>query len=451
MFHKESRREFLKKMIIAGGVLALGPKALADTPMHKITKDTFCTLYRSVNGTPENNTIKVIEMMGGIDKIIGSEDIVVIKPNVQWWNQGAPNLSTLKTFVDLIMERPGGFHGEVIVAENCHRGNTPWSSLSSGWAQTFTRNSDIPDIHNLNDLSGLLKKQYGTRFSTVHWIDITYGNKRVYGPEDGEGYIYCDGTGGVPLIKCENGGNGENHRTTVMTYPIFSSDKGTVIDFKNGIWDKNKYTGQSLRFVNFSALNHHSTYCGATSAVKNYMGITDLSGGPDPSDGGILTGNHHNFHSFPFNKWAPGPDPGMLGKAIGTFMKTVRKADMNITSAEWVGLSSRINLPVARTRAVLACTDPVAIDYHAAKYILYSNSKIPIHNPDNKIGPLHQYLYNCAVSGSFVFDEEKVKVASYDFKTGAFQNDDELIIHGDKRWGSNMKHLIKYFVLRYVS
>ena len=82
-------------------------------------------IYRSMNGSPSENLTKVVELMGGIKKIIGSDDVILIKPNVQWWNQGAPNLAALKTFVDLIMERPGGFRGEVVIAENCHRGSSP--------------------------------------------------------------------------------------------------------------------------------------------------------------------------------------------------------------------------------------------------------------------------------------------------------------------------------------
>lgn len=101
----------------------MGCKAQADTPVsRKHTEDPSCTLYRAINGTPAKNLAKVIDMMGGIEKIIGPDDVVVIKPNVQWWNQGAPNLAALKGFVDLIMARPGGFHGEVVLAENCHRG-----------------------------------------------------------------------------------------------------------------------------------------------------------------------------------------------------------------------------------------------------------------------------------------------------------------------------------------
>lgn len=431
--------------------LSFARKIFAGTPPYrKRTGEECCILYRAINSMPDLNISKLIDLMGGIEKLIGSDDIVVIKPNVQWWNQGAPNLSSLKRFIELIMERSGGFQGEVVIAENCHRGKSPWTSMSSGWAQPFQLNSDIPGIDNFNDLCVLLKKKYDSRFSVVHWIDVDDGGRRVFSPQDGDGYVYCDGTRGVPLIKCDNEVFGEDLRETIMTYPIFTTDKGTVVDFKNGVWEKGLYTEQPLRFINFSALNHHGIYCGATSAIKNYMGISDLSGGPDPNDRGVLTKKYYNFHSFPFDKWASGPKTGMLGKEVGTFMKTIRKADLNITTAEWVGMSSRVDPPVSHTRAVLACADPVALDYHATKYILYPNSKIPIHNPDNKRGPLHQYLMKCAESGDSVIDEEKVRVISYDFKKGAFQKDNELLISGEKTWGNSLKDIGKYLTLRYL-
>lgn len=435
-----------------GGMLAFRPESLTNASDHKIkrnTKESSCPLYRAVNGTPESNLIKVFDLMGGIDKCIGAEDVVIIKPNVQWWNQGASNLSALRTLVNLIMERPGGFHGEVVIAENCHRGKTPWKT--SGWVQPFQLNSDIPDVKNMNDLSSYLNRRYGLKFSTIHLINVASGNKRVYGPQNGNGYVYCDGTGGVPLIKCDNRRFGVNSRSTIMTYPIFSSDKGTIVDMKNGIWENGTYTGQPLRFINFSALNYHSMWCGATSSIKNYMGITDLSGGPDPHNGGLLTGKYYNFHSFAFDKWAPGPEPGILGKGIGTFIKTTLKADLNITTAEWVGLSSRTRPPVAHTRAILACTDPVALDYHATKYVLYPNSRIPIHNPDNKTGPLHQYLMECSNTTNGVLNEEEVKVVSYDFRKSSLQKSDDLVVLGEKKWGRNLKDISKYLGLRYLS
>ena len=425
------------------------PEVFADALVtRKKSKDPSCTLYRAVNSSPAMNLAKVIEMMGGIEKLIGPDDVVVIKPNLQWWNQGAPNLAAMKAFVDLIMERPGEFKGEVVLAENCHRGESPWQH--GGWAHEFDRNSDLPEIHNMNDLAGQLKSKYGNRFSTCHWIDVRSGGRRVSDPSEGRGYVYCDGSGGLPLLVCANGAGGDDYRATVMTYPIFKTDKGTVIDIKNGIWEGGSYTGQPLRFINFAALNHHSTYCGATSAIKNYMGVTDLSGGPDPNNNGLLTKNYYNFHSFPFNKWAPGPEPGMLGAEIAAFLKTIRKADLNITTAEWIGLSSRTDTPVAHTRAALACSDPVALDYHATKYILFPNSKLAIHNPDHHNNPLRQYLAKCAEAGGGIFDEKHVKVMSYDFKTKAIQKDDELVIIGDKKWGNNVKALMKYLALRYL-
>ncbi|RLB12256.1 MAG: hypothetical protein DRG82_17270, partial [Deltaproteobacteria bacterium] len=446
-----SRREFLKKMVLAGGMMAFGKKVFAKEPVRPgQIGDPSCTLFRAVNVTPAENMARVIDLAGEIEKVVGQYDVVVIKPNVQWWNQGAPNLQALQRLVDMAMNRPGGFKGEVVIAENVHRGSRPWESKSSGWARTFEWNSDVRDIRNMNQLCEHLKKRYGDQFSVCHWIDVDSGGKRVFDPKDGPGYVYCDGTGDVPLISFDNGLGGEKRRAVIMTYPIFETDKGTIIDFKNGVWEKGAYTGQPLRFINFAALNHHSTYCGATSAVKNYLGISDLSGGPDPHNGGQLTGEYYNFHSFPFNKWAPGPRPGMIGAEIGCFMSNIRKADLNITTAEWVGLASRVKPPMARTRAVLACTDATALDYHATKYLLYPNSGMAIHNPDDPKSPLHQYLWACAQEGGGVFDETKVEVKSYDCRKKAFQENDELVVKGEKRWDSDPKTLLKYFLYRYL-
>jgi hypothetical protein len=449
-----TRRETLVRMLSAGGAVTLASAAWGNSRGESQVRrgpvnDPNCTVYRSVNGSPPENLRKVVALMGGVDTLFGEDDVVLIKPNAQWWNQGATNLAALSTFVDLIMERPGGFRGEVVIAENCHRGISPWTSIDSGWAREFQRNTDLPGVKNLADLGQSLKNRHGDRFTLRHWINVSYGAKRVFGPKDGAGYVYCDGTGGVPLLSFDNGVVGERHRATIMTYPIFVTDRGTVVDFKDGVWEKGKYIGRAFRFVNFPALNHHSVYCGMTSAVKNYLGVTDLSGGPDPHRGGKLTPPYYNFHSFPFDKWAHGPRPGMLGAEVGVFLNTVRKADLNITAAEWVGLVSRIDPPVARTRAVLASTDPVALDYHSGKYLLFPNSKLAVHDPDNLKSPLRQYLDACAEKSGCVFDESRVKIVSYDIGTKRFQSDG-FVLYGEMDWGQEPKSLLKYIYLRFM-
>ena len=129
-------------------------------------------------------------------------------------------------------------------------------------------------------------------------------------------------------------------------------------------------------------------------------------------------------------------------------MNTIRKADLNITTAEWIGLSSRTAPPVARTRAVLASTDPVALDYHATKYLLYPNSGISYHNPDNMQGALYQYVFKCSEEGGWVFDERHVAVNSYDFN-GTACGGPSFVVRGQMVWDFNIKNLMKYFISRY--
>lgn len=70
-------------IVIIGFIIITKP----STP-HKVTVSSQSIIYRVLNGSPSENLTKVIELMGGIDKLIGENDIVVIKPNVQWWNHG---------------------------------------------------------------------------------------------------------------------------------------------------------------------------------------------------------------------------------------------------------------------------------------------------------------------------------------------------------------------------
>jgi hypothetical protein len=404
------------------------------------------TVYRALNGSPGDNLEKVLELAGGTALLFGADDIVILKPNLQWYNQGASNIAAMERLVALIMARPGGFRGEVVLAENVHRGPAPWER--AGWATPFARNGGLPGIRNFNDLANKLKETFGDSFSVCHLVDAAAGGKRVRGPADGPGYVICDGTGGVPLLALHNGLRGARRRETAMSYPVFRTDKGTLVDYRLGVWEKGDYTGQPIKLVNCSALNHHSVYCGVTGAVKNFLGISDLSGGPNPAAGGRLSGDYYNFHAFPFDGDAKGPVPGMLGAEVGYFIKTVRRPALNITTAEYCGLVSRLGAPVARTRAVAASTDPVALDFHTAKYILFPNSGIQLHNPDNPRSSLAQDLRECARVGGYCYGETGVKVISFDLASGKLQERRELAVRGDREWGGNLRNLLKFGTLR---
>ena len=152
----------------AGGLLLFGRSAFPGIPMRNrpAPMNAKTAVYRAVNGTPAENIDRVLELAGGIDRIVGADDVVVVKPNVQWWNQGAPNLSAMSRIVERIFERPGGVRGEGVVAENCHRGSAPLSSQSSGWVRPFERNSDLPGVRNMGECAARLREMFGKGFST---------------------------------------------------------------------------------------------------------------------------------------------------------------------------------------------------------------------------------------------------------------------------------------------
>jgi hypothetical protein len=406
-------------------------------------------VFRVANGSPAAMMDKLLSLMGGVETLFDARDIILIKPNLQWFNQGAPNIGAMHAFITRILEMKNGFQGEVVLIENTHLGPRPGES--GGWNTPFSRNSDLPGIANYNQLTELLKKTYGHRFTARHLIDIESGAKRVASPADGPGYVLCEGQGEGPLLALDNGRTGPDRREVLMSYPVFVTDKGTLIDYRWGVWEGGAYTRQPVKFVNFAALNHHSAYCGMTSAIKNYLGVADLSGGPDPAQRGKLVRHYHNFHSFPFNKWARGPVPGMLGAEIGYFLKTVRRPFLNITTAVHCGLADRTTPPVAHTNVIAASTDPVALDFHLAKYVLYPNSRISVHDPENPRSPTRQTLEHCARQGDYCLEEEQVDIRAFDLSKNAFQGDGDLVVLGKTQGGGSLKSRLKYLFFRMKS
>jgi hypothetical protein len=377
--------------------------------------DNQSLIYEVKNGTPEQNMVKVLELMGGINRFIGKNDIVILKPNAQWWNQGMTNTDAIKGFIDLVLGIPG-FKGEIIIAENHHCIKIINSSNIRAWTTQY-RNGG----YNYNELVEYFQNKSYRNVTKYHWVDAAPPSKEntvknniirpiketlktifnlrgriVTNPGEGDGYVWTD-------IEYSY-----NDKKTKMTYPIFTStSSNTTIDFKKGAWRDGKYTGQPVKFINFAGLNHHSDFAGVTGSVKNYMGIVDLTCGKTSGK----SENYYNFHNIGI--------PGM-GGAIGTFIKTIRKADLNIITAEWVGFGSRIDTNLsARTRSIIASIDPVALDYYAAKYILYplGGPFAHLNNPDNKEGPFRKYLELCCAQGIGTLDETRMKINKFDFRS----------------------------------
>lgn len=388
-----------------------------------VSTDGMSYVYKSHDGSAEENTRKVIGMMGGIETIIAPTDIVILKPNGQWWNQGTTNTNSMKAFIELILDIPG-FAGEIIIGENHHFPEVD----SRGWT-TEQRNGDF----NLNEMIQYFQSKGFSNVTKYHWHDGgtslpnmwggAENGRIVNGPEDGDGYHWVNDS----VFTAPNG------RKAMMSYPIFTSQfSGITIDLKNGPWKNGKYLNNKLKFINFSALNSHGSKYGVTASIKNYLGICDMTCGFR----GVAPKGYFNFHFIGENnlhwrlktlleKFGWEEQCSAIGGCVGHFMKHIKMADLNIVTAEWSGYGSRIDINQrAHTRTILASTDPVALDYISAKTVLlpatkqYSENKqlLKYHNPDDPNSPFRNFLLACHNEGIGNIDNRNINIKSYVFQ-----------------------------------
>ncbi|HQB35729.1 MAG TPA: DUF362 domain-containing protein [Syntrophorhabdus sp.] len=429
-----TRRLFLKLLLLTGLKLMIRPSltysANREVKRLGVSDDGLSHIYVANGGSPEENMRKIIEMMGGIDKIISLDDIVIIKPNSQWWNQGMTNTNTIKEFINQILRMPG-FTGEIIVADN----HQYQKDNSRGWT-TDTPNGD----YNLNELVELFQSKGFSNVTKYNWHcggpnkglvqGDGHGHSVVGGPGEGDGYVWRHDM----VYQASSG------RKTMMSYPVFTSHySGITIDFMRGAYKNGERLNRKVRFINFPSLNHHSGWGGVTSCIKNYLGVVDMSCGYH----GETPKGFFNFHYVGLSdmntkyprvelvkkKLGMGYIDHFHGGPVGYFMKHVRMADLNIVTADWAGYGSRTDPELSfRPKTVLASRDPVAMDYYSSKYVLlpgtpinamtnYGESFAMINNPDNMKGALRMFLVECYNEGIGNIHENRMKVHKYEFGT----------------------------------
>lgn len=408
-------------------------KRIVNTPAG-VECDGTSSIYFVKNGTGEQNIKVAIEMMGGVEKFFGPSDIIILKPNAQRFNQGMTNTDAMKGFIDLILGVKD-FSGEIIIAEN-HQYE---DDNCCGW-NTDHRNGQF----NLNELVLYYNNQGVKNVTKYHWHvagPCTYplegngqGKSRVKGPEDGDGYVWME----------DNYYLSPSGRKCLMTYPVFTSSySGITIDLKNGAWQDGRYlTDREVRLINFSALNHHGRYAGVSASVKNLMGVVDMTCG-FPGDSYPDTYNTHHIgvsrlkHWLRYGHWRISTYRGWLkdrgldycyrnfhhtGGVLGHFMTTVKYPDLNIIAADLVGWGDRRDLNRAfKPKALLISTDPVALDYIAAKEVLWPGTPEgetersgvmlkKLNNPDDHEGPFYKFLLETNRQGVGNLDPLKINV-----------------------------------------
>ena len=343
--------------------LTLTPHSATSTP----ASDIFV-----LKGRPFAQIPTLIDLMGsqglnfyqssntgtnqGPSGLIDAEDVVLIKTNSQWNQRGGTNTDLLRELIQAILDHPEGFNGEIVVADN----GQGFGSLN--WAE-----------NNAEDHSQSATDVVQS-FSTLHRVNL-FDWQTIRGLEVEE-YSTGDMDDGYILADTPDADTG-----VYVSYPKFQTTDGTYLSFRNGIWNGDSYENR-LKIINFPILKSHRNY-GVTGATKHYMGV-ESEGTANP--GGLANGHYC-----------------IATGGMGTLLARTRFPILNIMDAIWVNANPYPSFhcgpptdysEATRINVLMASTDPIALDYWAARHVLMQTAELIGYTDTHTLDP-----ENTAASG----------------------------------------------------
>jgi uncharacterized protein (DUF362 family) len=302
---------------------------------------TAIYVKENTDGTDDGLTRLLEEMLsrglsfykqGDTAGLIGPNDVVLIKINSQWAERGGTNTDLLKSLIQCIVEHPAGFKGEVIIADN---GQSMFGSRRTGGSLDWENTNSKNKTQSAQDVADYFDGR-GYRVSGVLWDAFT--RIRVEEFEKGDmkdGFVVEDGVQSTGLV---------------VSYAKFTTQYGTRVSFKRGVWNNElkRYDSEALKVINTPVLKSHGQYQ-VTGAIKSYMGTPSNS----------------------LTNMAPHTSVGRGG--MGTQMAKTRFPVLTILDMIWISPDGGPNAPYSRAvqkNMIAAATDPVALDYWASQNIL---------------------------------------------------------------------------------
>ncbi|MBP6837983.1 MAG: DUF362 domain-containing protein [Kofleriaceae bacterium] len=415
--------------------------AFAATPdllPHDPVKDR-ATLAIGQGAGPAANVDAALSKLGGIGKVVGVDDVVIIKVSAQWWNQGMTNVAAVRRTIEHILELPG-FKGEVVVFENTHfhvpdkAADDPSRGLTRAFTHPSEVNVDVPGWTKLGDLiphfAGLgapvsfvgLVDAGGSSLSGDPWFDPEHTHGVYGGDERGplrpgdtrDGYHWDFSQ--VFSLKRSRVASAR----TPLSWPRFTSPRsGLVIDLKDGVLRRDGAalvaTGRPLKFINMTTGNEHGS-TGFTGACKSAMGILDMSAGALGTH--PLIRDYQSVHYFGrTGRPHPERDPTWrMAGPLAFWSQRVRKPDLYLTVAEWTAYTPKAGYDErddmrhhpdcrAQTKTVVAGVDPVAIDAWCVRNLVRPlgskyDAMLDLDTPDSKVSKFLRYYRQVAGAGT---------------------------------------------------
>ncbi|MBN1223165.1 MAG: DUF362 domain-containing protein [Candidatus Aminicenantes bacterium] len=360
--NKISRREFIRSTAGGMGVSLFGGILPVDLAAETPLNDLFWVkgipdnpFYSSVQEHYHAGVDTLLSLMGkqglkfyrspqtsrlsGPSGMIAPDDVVLIKVNAQWKYRGCTNSDLVRGVVQRILDHPDIFSGEVVIFENGQgRGSLNCDTKGGSTYQD-------EKVHaNANN----------EKHSFLYLVDEIFDDPRV------SSYL-------LDPIRTTFIGD-TDHQTDGyrifenISYPCFTTAAGQRIELREGIWNGNGYA-QNLKLINIPVLKHHDRGGSEiTASLKHFYGVLSMRDGRS---------SYRHYAG--------------LGDTCGRMVVSVRTPVLNILDAVWVSHASLKGYPsetTHRVNQILAGQDPVALDYWAAKYILYPIDSNPRHHPD---------------------------------------------------------------------
>lgn len=297
---------------------------------------------RGTNGTDDGFHLLVAQMAeqgepfhrtadtpGGL---IAADDVVLLKINCQWAERGGTNTDLIAAVMEEIAAHPEGFTGEIIVADN---GQAQYGTAGNGGSLDYENTNSADRTTSALEVVGAFKER-GVRATGALWDEITETAVAEYSEGDStDGFVVAEGPGATGIT---------------VSYPKFATDYGTMVSFKEGIWDGAAYDSDKLKVINMPVLKAHATYH-VTASVKNYMGV--------PSDKlSRATGRPHN---------------SVASGGMGELMASTRMPALNVVDMIYISPMQGPNASYGNAveyGAVAASADPFALDFWCAKHVL---------------------------------------------------------------------------------
>lgn len=283
----------------------------------------------------------------GPNGLIARDDVVLIKINEEWPYRGGTNTDVLKELIQAIVGHPEGFVGEIVVADNGQWGG------SMDWPESNAEDK----TQSTQDVVDMFSPYYNV--STYTWRPIRGTRVREYSDGDtADGYVLYD------AADPETG--------IYVSYPKFRTQFGTYISFRKGIWTGIEYE-KRLKVINMPVLKSHGMY-GVTASLKHYMGVQS-----EKDYGGLANGH-----------------ASVATGGMGTLMVETGLPTLNIIDAIWINANpppssmTGPNTPydqATRVSVLMASTDPVALDYWAAKHVLTQAAHLIGYSDTHTIDP----------------------------------------------------------------